>query len=196
MDLQDSSSSSCFPLLLSSAAPACSRIKFNYSAAHFINVKEPLPENFKAQCLVPELAYSMHFTLATEMLPLLLLLLSPAGAIIGPLVPFISASISINASAMTATCHATPSVQLVSHHLLQVRPSLALCLHLVNPKSFQPSSSHVAAAAWAASSALHAQHARYAAWFPYQRLGVAELDPPSGSFLYEDAAVAAAAAAF
>ena len=43
---------------------------------------------------------------------------------------------------------------------------------------------------------LHAQHARYAAWFPYQRLGVAELDPPSGSFLYEDAAVAAAAAAF
>lgn len=137
----------------------------------------------------------MHFKLATVMLPLLPFLLSPAGATIGPPLPFISASISINASAITATCHATPSVQLVSHHLLQVRPSLAICLNILNPISFQPSSSDVAAAAWAASSALHAQHARYAAWFPYQRLGVAELDPPSGSFLYECAAVAAAAAA-
>ncbi len=48
----------------------------------------------------------------------------------------------------------------------------------------QPSSPDVAAAAWAASAELHAKYARYAAWFPYQRLGVAELDPPSGPYLY------------
>ena len=126
------------------------------------------------------------FTVACQALPLIVfLMIAGASAVAAsPRPPLVNASISFNVSAFIATCHATPSVQIVSHHLLQVHRRVHGHSIFLSPSHIlQPSSPDIAAAAWAASAELHAQNARYAAWFPYQRLGVAELDPPSDSYL-------------
>ncbi len=63
------------------------------------------------------------FVAAYPTLALIILFFLPAGTsavVANPISPHINVSISFNVSAVIAICHASPSVQLVSHHLLQV----------------------------------------------------------------------------
>lgn len=60
-----------------------------------------------------------------------------------------------------------PSMQVVSQHFLFAS---------------SPNAS-VYANSWAAAAALGARRVRFATWFPYAKVGVPELDPPTGSLL-------------
>lgn len=70
-------------------------------------------------------------------------------------------------SASTAPLLAEPSIQVVTQHFLLKNTS--------TPAVYSNS--------WAAVNELQVRNARFAAWFPYARAGVAELDPPSGQVL-------------
>ena len=60
--------------------------------------------------------------------------------------------------------HTIPSLQVVSNPLLS--------------RQFSPIHKQI----FASLKQLNAEYARYAVWFPYPKLAVAELDPPSGLF--------------
>jgi hypothetical protein len=60
--------------------------------------------------------------------------------------------------------HTIPTLQVVSNPLLS--------------RQFSPVHTQI----FASLKQLNAEYARYAAWFPYPKLAVAELDPPSGLF--------------
>jgi hypothetical protein len=60
--------------------------------------------------------------------------------------------------------HTTPTLQVVANPLLA--------------RQFSPVHTQI----FASLKQLNAEYARYAAWFPYPKLSVAELDPPSGLY--------------
>ncbi|CAF4607746.1 unnamed protein product, partial [Rotaria sp. Silwood2] len=60
--------------------------------------------------------------------------------------------------------HTIPTLQVVTNPLLS--------------RQFSPVHKQI----FASLKQLNAEYARYAAWFPYPKLAVAELDPPSGLF--------------
>ncbi len=70
--------------------------------------------------------------------------------------------ISVNWTAQDYILHTTPTLQLVTNPLVS--------------RQFSPVSKEI----FANLKQLNAEYARYAVWFPYPKLAVAELDPPSG----------------
>ncbi len=61
---------------------------------------------------------------------------------------------------------------------LHTIPSLQLVTNPLVSRQFSPISKEI----FANLKQLNAEYARYAVWFPYPKLAVAELDPPSGLF--------------
>ena len=70
--------------------------------------------------------------------------------------------IEVNWSAKDYLLHTTPSLQIVTNPLVS--------------RQFSPISKEI----FANLAQLNAEYTRYAAWFPYPKMAVAELDPPSG----------------
>jgi len=61
-------------------------------------------------------------------------------------------------------------------YLLHTTPTLQLVTNPLVSRQFSPVSKEI----FANLKQLNAEYARYAVWFPYPKLAVAELDPPSG----------------
>jgi hypothetical protein len=72
-------------------------------------------------------------------------------------------AISVNWTAQDYILHTTPTFQIVTNPLVS--------------RQFSPISKEI----FANLKQLNAEYARYAVWYPYPKLAVAELDPPSGS---------------
>ncbi|CAF5192358.1 unnamed protein product, partial [Rotaria magnacalcarata] len=70
--------------------------------------------------------------------------------------------IEVNWTAHDYDLHTIPSLQIVTNPLVS--------------RQFSPVSNEI----FANLKQLNAEYARYAVWFPYPKLAVAELDPPSG----------------
>jgi hypothetical protein len=63
-------------------------------------------------------------------------------------------------------------------YVVQTVPSLQIVTNPLVSREFSPISQEI----FANLKQLQAEYARYAVWFPYPKLAVAELDPPSGIF--------------
>ena len=61
---------------------------------------------------------------------------------------------------------------------LHTIPTLQVVVNPLLSRDFSPISKQI----FASLKQLNAEYTRFAAWFPYPKLGVAELDPPSGLF--------------
>ncbi len=72
--------------------------------------------------------------------------------------------ITVNWTAHDYNLHTIPTFQVVTNPLVS--------------RQFSPISDKI----FANIKQLNAEYSRYAVWFPYPKLAVAELDPPSGSF--------------
>jgi len=72
--------------------------------------------------------------------------------------------ITANWSTVDYLLHTTPSLQIVTNPLVS--------------RQFSPISKQI----FSSLEQLHAEYTRFAAWFPYPKMAVAELDPPSGLF--------------
>lgn len=73
-----------------------------------------------------------------------------------------SAQIQVNWTSIDYNLHTIPSLQIVTNPLVS--------------REFSPISRNI----FDNLNQLNAEYARYAVWFPYPKLAVAELDPPSG----------------
>lgn len=61
-------------------------------------------------------------------------------------------------------------------YVLHTTPSLQIVTNPLVSRQFSPVSKHI----FDSLAQLNAEYTRFAAWFPYPKMGVAELDPPSG----------------